>query len=154
MYIDLEGSTGDFEIVDLGEKAKKLVRLSARTEVFVLYNLTGVAFTKPLMLKVKSLMEHASLVSRRVIFGADARYDELVRQIIHNLGLSATTRFASAYPQALNILADDGEWRERRLNGMPASVAPGWTGQERRLDPAKFPTEAELQAKMDKLFGK
>jgi hypothetical protein len=143
LFIDLEGSASDFEVIDLGEKAKKLVKLSRRTEVSILYNLTGVVMTKQLMLNMKRLIEHSSMVSRRVIFGIDPKYKDLIRQMMIILNLAEKTRYADNYTQAVNLMVDDAEWVERRHVSMPH-------GEERRLDPKKV-NEADFMAKINKM---
>lgn len=139
LYIDLEGSASDFELIDIGQKAKKLVKLGSRTEVLVLYNLTGVVFTRNLMLHLRDLMEYSDLVSRRVMFGTDPAYSELLRQTLQCLGLAPHTRFAENYMRALQVITNDEEWRDRRQ-----SASQAWPGPERRHNPSGTPTEADL----------
>jgi hypothetical protein len=85
-----------------------------------------------------------------VVYGTDPRFDPLVRQIMQSLGLAAKTRYAEGYPQALNLLIDDAEWAERRR---PAGSAAAWQGPEKRHDPSRPPSEADVQAGLDKLLG-
>ena len=142
LYLDLEGSASDYETIDLGEKAKKLVKLSSRTYIYVLYNLTGVDLTKSIMQNIKRLMEHAELVSRRVMFGIDPRYSDLVRQVMAALNLADNTRYADNYTAALNLITDDTQWVERRkapgLHPSPSPTKLGWEGRDRRIDPSKL----------------
>ena len=141
LYLDLEGSASDYETIDLGDKAKKLVKLSSRTYIYVLYNLTGVDLTKQLMQNIKRLMEHADLVSRRVFFGIDSRYSDLVRQVMAALNLADNTRYADNYALALNLITDDSQWIERRKttsqHNLHNGAKPNWEGKERRIDPSK-----------------
>lgn len=139
LYLDLEGSASAYETIDLGDKAKKLVKLSSRTDILVLYNLAGVELSKQVMQNIKRLMEHADLVSRRVIFGIDPRYNDLVRQVMAALNIADNTRYADNYTAALNLLTDDTQWHERRKTPGQRSPNNGsWEGQDRRLDPSKI----------------
>jgi len=156
LFIDLEGSASDFEVVDLGEKAKKLFKLSSRIELYVMYNLTGVVLTKQVMVNMKQLMEYANMVSRRVIFGIDPKYAELVRQVMVNLNVAANTRYVDNYTQAVNLIVDDTEWVNRRGAGAaPKGTAGGrvigWDGRERRQDPPKVYREDEFIANVNKM---
>lgn len=146
ILIDLEGSASDFEVIDIGEKAKKLVRLSARNELLVVYNLAGVRMTSELMSNLKNLMEHAVLVSRRVMYGIDPSYGELLRQVTRHLGIDARTRFADDYVKALQLITDDAEWKERR----GPATGGSWNGPDRRADPSARPGMPEFPSGTDK----
>lgn len=146
IFLDLEGSASDFEIIDVGEKAKKLVKLSSRNELLVLYNLGGIPITRNLLQHMRSLMVNSGLVSRRVMYGIDAKYSELIRQVMQSLGLGETTRFADNYPQALNIITDDSQWVERRQKNPSTPVVP-----DRRQNSRTPPSAEELQERLNKL---
>lgn len=150
IYIDFEGAASDFEVIDLGQKASNLVKLCRRNEVLVLYNLTGLQFTRMLMQNMKQLMAHSALVTRRVIFGADPRYRSLLDQLLQHLTIAPRTRFAEGYVQGLQLICNDDEWRERR----DTSRSPGYSGPDRRADPRNPPSAAQVQAAIDKNLPK
>ena len=114
LYVDLEGVASDHEVIDLGEKAKKLVKLGSRNKIYVLYNFTGVTITKNIILRISGLMENASLVERRVMFGLDKKYDNLFEHLIRFLRIDRNTKFSPSYTDAVNKLTDESVWVEER----------------------------------------
>jgi hypothetical protein len=104
----------DHEVVDLGEKAKMLVKLGSRNKIFILYNLTSVEFTRRILVNLNRMMAHADLVERRVIFGVDRKYQPLVSKMIQMMRLDRNTKFTQSYTDAVNTITDDEGWKQER----------------------------------------
>ena len=140
LFIDLSGSMSDYEIIDLGDKAKKLVKLASRTRVFLVYNLSDITLTKKIMIRLKNLMSNSYLVERRVFFGVPEKYQKLLESMFYILNIDKNTRFASSYTEALNKIVDDDEWRvERRKVEIKVE-------EDRR---APLPSDEEFEEKMN-----
>ncbi len=129
LYINLENAVSELEVLDLGEKAKKLVKLGSRNKIFVLYNLHGIIFTKKILENIPKMFEHSSLVERRVIFGIADKYVDLVNRLIQLFKLDRNTKIAQSYQEALDMLTDIRLWLpERRKVNIPVA-------EDKRLPP-------------------
>ena len=140
LYIDLSGSMSDYEIIDLGEKAKKLVKLASRNKNYVVYNITDIVFSKKLMIRIKNLTSNSFLVERRVFFGVAEKYEKLLDSIFYILNLKKNTKIVSSYTDALNTIVSDDLWAiERRKQQIPVE-------EDRR---APEPTQEQIEEKLE-----
>jgi hypothetical protein len=122
LFLDFEGALSEEDVVELAEKAKRLIRLGSRTKTFVPYNLADVVFTRKVLSHVSELMAHAPMIERRAIFGVDPKYDTLVGQLLKMLKVERMTKLGKDYTEAVNILTDDAHWQpERRTVDLPVA---------------------------------
>lgn len=148
LYIDFQGSASDAEVLAIGEKARQLVSLGRRNNLYVLYNLQGVHITRPVMMNLRRLLANAHVVSRRVLFGVPTRFEEVVWQVISMMNLGSRTLYAQSYTQGMNILVDDENWKERRTDVEDEVVS---VEVERRNSAPRVYTEDDYLDKLDQL---
>ena len=120
LYLNFEGAASELDVIELGDKAKMLVKLGSRNKIFMLYNMAGIQFTRKVMANLNRLMEHTDLVERRVLFGADPRFDELILKLVQLLRLERNTLVTEHYTEAVNLITDPEQWKaERRHFNVP-----------------------------------
>jgi len=114
LFLDFEGALSEEDVLELADKAKRLIALGSRTKAFLLYNLADVVFTRKVLAKVSGLLAPAPMVERRAIIGVDPKYDKLVAQLLTMLKVERTTKLSKDYTEAVNILSEDVHWQQER----------------------------------------
>lgn len=123
LFLDFEGVASDHEIIELGEKAQRLVKLGSRNKILMLYNLKDMDFTRRVMVNLNRLMANADMVERRVVFGVDPKYQYFLEKLIQLLRIGRNTKVCLTYTEAVNTLSDEAQWLpERRRVTQPVPV--------------------------------
>jgi hypothetical protein len=110
LYIDLGGVTSSFEVIDIGEKAKKLVGLNRRKKLNIIYNVEKLRLNTFIFNRLPRLFVNKHIVERRVIFGFTEETEVLYNLLAKFLGASRNTLFAQDYTKALNLITEDEIW--------------------------------------------
>lgn len=110
LHVNLEQCVSEWEILEAGEKAASYVLHASRTNVLVLYNLTGIKLTPRIMASLKRLTRNSRLVRRRVIFGLPPQYRPVVDAAMRALGICSTTIITDTMEHALDCLLEDALW--------------------------------------------
>jgi len=110
LFVDLSNVKSTFEILDIADKAKKLVNLNRRNKLFVIYNLEGVKFNSVLFKKLPSLFVNKHIIERRVIFGIKPEDEKTYDLLVKFLVIQKNTLVAQDYTKAVNLITEDDIW--------------------------------------------